>query len=211
MIKSIIFDFDGVILDTVEVKGDSFVELYKNESKEVKKQIKKYHFANLSVSRYIKINYIGNNFLDFDKKKTNSYYLKKFEQIVKKKIKKSNYIYGIKKFIKDNYKNYLFFISSATPQNELYEIVKYKKIHTFFREVLGSPDNKKKHMKKITKKYKLKKKEVLFIGDTKKDLQTAIQSNINFLGIQNKYENFENLNLKVKNFMNFQKKIKLLF
>ena len=45
----------------------------------------------------------------------------------------------------------------------------------------------------------------------KKDLQTAIQSNINFLGIQNKYENFENLNLKVKNFMNFQKKIKLLF
>ena len=59
MIKSIIFDFDGVILDTVEVKGASFVELYKNESKEVKKQIKKYHFANLSVSRYIKINYIN--------------------------------------------------------------------------------------------------------------------------------------------------------
>jgi len=52
---------------------------------------------------------------------------------------------------------------------------------------------------------------VLFIGDTKKDLQTAIQSNINFFGIQNKYENFENFNIKVKNFMNFQKKIKLFF
>ena len=88
MIKSIIFDFDGVILDTVEVKGDSFVELYKNETNEVKKKIKKYHFANLGVSRYKKINYIGNSFLDFDKKKTNSYYLEKFEQIVKKKNKK---------------------------------------------------------------------------------------------------------------------------
>ena len=52
---------------------------------------------------------------------------------------------------------------------------------------------------------------MLFIGDTKKDLQAAIQSNINFFGIQNKYENFENFNIKVKNFMNFQKKIKLFF
>ena len=53
--------------------------------------------------------------------------------------------------------------------------------------------------------------KIIFIGDTKKDLQAAIQSNINFIGIENKYENFENFNIKVKNFISFQKKIKLFF
>ena len=36
MIKSIIFDFDGVILDSVDVKGDSFYELFSNKGKKYK-------------------------------------------------------------------------------------------------------------------------------------------------------------------------------
>ena len=37
MIKSIIFDFDGVILDSNKAKGIAFVELFKNQNNIIKK------------------------------------------------------------------------------------------------------------------------------------------------------------------------------
>ena len=37
MIKSIIFDFDGVILDSNKAKGIAFVELFKNQNNTIKK------------------------------------------------------------------------------------------------------------------------------------------------------------------------------
>ena len=38
-IKAIIFDFDGVLVESVNVKGDAFVALYENESKEIQKKV----------------------------------------------------------------------------------------------------------------------------------------------------------------------------
>ena len=64
MIKSIIFDFDGVILDSVDVKGDSFFELFANKGKKIQKISKEYHYKNLGISRKVKIDYILKNILN---------------------------------------------------------------------------------------------------------------------------------------------------
>ena len=64
MIKTILWDFDGVILDSMKIKGDGFIELFKDNAESELKQIEAYHYENGGVSRFDKIRYFYHNILD---------------------------------------------------------------------------------------------------------------------------------------------------
>ena len=55
MIESVIFDFDGVIADSTNIKTEAFVALYSQYSEETQSQVKSYHIRHSGVSRYKKI------------------------------------------------------------------------------------------------------------------------------------------------------------
>ena len=55
--KLLIFDFDGVIADSVDIKTEAFGELYSEFGEKIVKEVKLYHENNGGVSRYEKINY----------------------------------------------------------------------------------------------------------------------------------------------------------
>ena len=112
-----------------------------------------------------------------------------------------------KKFLKNNYKKYDFFISSATPSHELYDIVK-KKLSKYFINTLGSPNNKFQHIKYILKNYNYNNRELIFIGDTYNDYLAAKSYNIKFIAIRNKYEQFESFKYVIDNFYNFENYLK---
>ena len=57
MIRAILFDFDGVILESVDVKTKAFAELFKDFPEHVD-QIVQYHIDNMGVSRFDKFRYI---------------------------------------------------------------------------------------------------------------------------------------------------------
>ena len=64
MLKGIIFDFDGVIAESVQVKSDAFAELYKPYGTEIVKKVVEHHEANGGMSRYEKIRFYHGSFLD---------------------------------------------------------------------------------------------------------------------------------------------------
>ncbi len=43
MIKTILWDFDGVILDSMKIKGEGFIELFKSFNISDVKILEKYH------------------------------------------------------------------------------------------------------------------------------------------------------------------------
>ena len=57
MIKGIIFDFDGVIAESVHIKSSAFSDLYKSYGEDIVKRVVKHHEANGGMSRYKKIRY----------------------------------------------------------------------------------------------------------------------------------------------------------
>ncbi len=182
-IKAIIFDYDGVIAESVNVKTEAFAELYKPYGEEVVKKVVAHHEANGGISRFEKFKIYHKEYLgqDIDEKKVNEL-AELFSALVLQKVIDSPYVPGAYEFLLKNHKNYNFFISTGTPTQEIEKILRAKNIRQFFIDVYGSPEKKPIHVKKILDKYGYDKKEVVFIGDALTDRDAAKENNIEFIG-----------------------------
>ena len=130
MIKTILWDFDGVILDSMKIKGNGFIELFKDFNVNDIKILEQYHYNNGGVSRFEKIRYFYNAILkkQVSENKINSL-AGKFSKIIQSKIfNKSNLIQDSLLFIKKNYKKYNFHIIVRN----IIKNYKYKKNEVIF-------------------------------------------------------------------------------
>ena len=115
-IKNIFFDFDGVILDSIECKTQSFEAMYLKYGREIASQVKSYHLENGGVSRFEKFKYWHEKHLGIKITKEQLEFLSnEFSAQVVDKVVSSNEIDGSIDFIKKNYKNYRFWIITGTP------------------------------------------------------------------------------------------------
>jgi len=188
MIKAIIFDFDGVIAESVEVKTDAFAELYSAYGKDIIKKVIKYHQENGGVSRFEKIKYYHKEFLNIILKENDIYELAHvFSELVKDRVIDAPYVSGVMDFIKHKFGEYKLFISTGTPTDEIRYILMKRGIDSYFLDVFGSPDIKSKHIKKIIFKHGLNPNEIIFFGDSDTDLQAAEEVGTNFVLVKNDF------------------------
>ena len=66
MLKGIIFDFDGVIAESVEVKTEAFAALYKPYGNEIVEKVVEHNNANGGISRFEKFKLYHKLYLDTD-------------------------------------------------------------------------------------------------------------------------------------------------
>jgi len=180
--KALIFDFDGVIADSISVKTDAFREIYSKYGEKVEAKVVRHHLKNGGMSRYKKIDYYQNNYLG---QKLNQdqliSYCDKFSKLVINKVINAPLVSGIESFLNENYKLYKLFISTGTPEDEIKKIAFEKNLNKFFINIYGSPDNKKDHIEKIFKDYKILYSNMIFIGDSITDYNAAQKMNIKFI------------------------------
>ncbi len=187
-VKAIIFDFDGVIAESVQVKTDAFSELYSSYGKNVVEKIIKHHEANGGISRFEKIKYYHKTFINIVLTEREIKALaERFSELVVNKVIEAPYIPGSLEFIDRNYEKYKQFISTGTPTEEIKQILIAKKINHYFTGVFGSPEKKINHINQILSTYNLKSNEVIFIGDSNTDLEAAKKTNICFILVKNKF------------------------
>ena len=152
-LKGIIFDYDGVISESIKVKSDAFAKLYSKYNQNIIDKIVCHHNEHGGMSRFKKIKYYHNNFLNQDISKKNIDLLaEKFSRIVVKDVIQSPYVNGVIDFIKKNTKRYKLFISTGTPQNEINKILSIQGLNIFFDSIYGSPDSKIQHISYIKNK-----------------------------------------------------------
>ena len=112
-IKAVFFDFDGVILDSNDARTEGFRELFRDYNEEIIDKIVKHHIYNGGMSRYEKIKYYFENYINenLSEEKFNLY-CNNYGLIVKDEVLKCSFIDGILEFI-ERYNELDLFIISA--------------------------------------------------------------------------------------------------
>jgi phosphoglycolate phosphatase-like HAD superfamily hydrolase len=183
MIKVIIFDFDGVLVESVDVKTRAFAKLFEEYGPDVVKEVTDYHITNGGVSRFEKIKYYYSHILKkpLDKSRLDKL-CNQFASIVIEQVVSAPPVEGADLFLSQNYKNLDFYIVSGTPQDEIRTILKRRQMDCYFKGVYGSPAEKHFLIRDILDNIKIERRLALFVGDTMTDYNAALANEVNFIG-----------------------------
>ena len=183
MIKAIIFDFDGVLVESVNVKTRAFAKMFEDKGEEVVRQVTSFHLKNGGMTRDKKIMFYYNEILmcPLSDEKLEEL-CDTFSRLVVDEVIRSPYVEGAKEFLEKFYSEIDFYVASGTPEQELREIVKRRGMSLFFKGVFGSPVQKGEIAKMILKQNGYNSKEVVYVGDSIADLRGAIESGTRFIG-----------------------------
>ena len=187
MVKTILWDFDGVILDSMKVRDWGFEEIFKDYDQELINQLIVFHNENGGLSRYVKIRYFFEEILRKSIKNEEVLdYAKKFSILMRKElINPNNLILDSVKFIKNNYQNYNFDIVSGSDQEELRFLCNQLKINKYFNSINGSPTPKNILVKNVINSNDYLLSETCLIGDSINDYEAAKENGILFLAYNN--------------------------
>lgn len=187
MIKNIIFDFDGVILDSVPTKTEGFKKLFQNFSTDEVNKLVLYHELNGGKSRYVKIKYFFNELLHKDISEQEILeYANKYSEITKEELTNPKYIIeDTLNFIKTNHKKYEMHIASGGDEEDLKYICEKLDLTKYFLSINGSPKIKSEIVKDILLDNRYDINETILIGDSVNDFDSAKDNGIDFFAYNN--------------------------
>tara|TARA_B100000900_G_scaffold101383_1_gene83996 strand:- start:19462 stop:20148 length:687 start_codon:yes stop_codon:yes gene_type:complete len=180
-----IFDFDGVICNSVNIKTDAFFDLYSTFGPKIADQVKSHHIENGGMSRYEKISLYHKEFLNVSPSAEDiNEFANNFSELVFKKVVSAELVDGVLSFLdllRNNGK--ICAINSATPEYEIRKIIKEKDLDKYFFKVFGSPNTKSENLIKIINSTDFNKEETIFFGDAVNDLHAALKEKVDFIGV----------------------------
>lgn len=181
-VRAVVFDFDGVILESADVKTEAFCELYAEHGPDVVARVRAHHLDNLGISRFKKFAWIADNILRSPLAADDSARLgEQFSKLALAKVLAAPFVEGALVALRTLAKRYPLFIASGTPQSELELIVERRDLRHLFREVHGTPREKPAILTDICERFQFAPHEVLFIGDGSSDHEAAIATRVAFL------------------------------
>lgn len=185
--KTILWDFDGVILDSMEVRDFGFKEIFKSFDKDQVNQFIDYHRVNGGLSRYVKIRYFFETIIQtpITEHQANMYAIK-FSNIMRKELTDpKNLIDDSVEFIKKNHSKYNFHIVSGSDQEELRFLCRELRLVPYFISIHGSPTAKNILVEQLLSSCGYLNNETCLIGDSINDFDAALANGIAFYGYNN--------------------------
>jgi phosphoglycolate phosphatase-like HAD superfamily hydrolase len=181
MPKAVIFDFDGVILESGDIKTEAFLELFADYP-EHRNAIRQYHLENIGISRYRKFEWIHSELLGRALDHQESSRLgKAFSDIALGKILTCSCVPGALECLETLSARLPLFVASGTPQEELDFIVERRGLTRFFTGVFGTPRTKTEIIRHLLAGLGLSPDDVVFVGDGLSDYQAASETGVRFI------------------------------
>ena len=199
-IKTIFWDFDGVLMDSNAIRDVGFERVLSEFPKEQVDQLLAFHQANGGLSRYVKFRYF---FEEIRKQPITDdeilVWAERFSLIMKELLVNPKLLVDeTLNFVKENQGKYIMHITSGSDQNELRYLCQSMEIDHLFTSIHGSPKPKKEWVKELIEAHGYIKEECVLIGDSYNDYNAAAENNIFFKAYNN--DSIQHLTNKIIHF-----------
>lgn len=182
--EAVLFDFDGVIIDSMGIKTEAFRQMFAPYGNKIVNKVIEYHLKNGGISRQKKFKHFYKNYISEDLSNDDLNELCNiFSTLVLDKVLEAPWIPGAKEFLDAHYNENTFYLISGIPQEELDFIVDKRDLRKYFKLVLGSPKSKVENIKDVIGRNYYNHTKLLYIGDSISDWSESQDVGINFLGL----------------------------
>lgn len=181
--RAVIFDFDGVLVESADIKTAAFRELYRPHGEAVLAAALAHHRANGGISRRQKIRHVHATALGIrlDRDALDAL-CARFSGLVEDAVVAAPMVDGAADFVARHRGRLPLFIVSGTPHDELLRIVARRRMADGFAAIYGSPPEKPPTITRILVEHALAPADVVFIGDARTDYEAARATGLRFIG-----------------------------
>lgn len=189
MPKILVFDFDGVLVDSNEMKYQAWLELFpenKNFMREVLAVM--YHNTRFTILRHV---FQTQGISGEEMEQKIQEYAAKYNAIVQQDILRLGLIPGVYEALKTVSRKCRLYINSGTMEGPLRESVRDLGISHFFAEIFGAPRTKYENLARVMHQEQVSALDVVMIGDGEPDYQAARRYNMYFIGVANAWNKWQ--------------------
>lgn len=179
---NIIFDFDGVMVDSNMIRAAGFRDLYPDGPVAARAIFNEFIEENPGLSRYRKIRHYHEQILGQPvSDATVEADAARYSEIVLDRVAVSDEIAGAEAFLADHVAAYRMALVSASDQTELRQICERRGISKYFTTILGSPTEKAVNIASVIADSGWRTTETVYVGDSSHDRIAARSADIDFI------------------------------
>lgn len=184
-IKTIVFDFDGVIADSKAVKRDAWRKVFSDRSPEDSELLGREVDARKG-DRYDilrrTLTQLGIHGEELDRQVNR--YADRYNELVQSGIKERGLFPGVPEMLGRLSEQYPLYVNTATPDDAIRATLVMFGLGGYFCGVFGSVSGSKSdNLRRIARQLNLRPSQVLMVGDEERDRDAALEVGAQFLGI----------------------------
>jgi phosphoglycolate phosphatase-like HAD superfamily hydrolase len=181
---AVILDFDGVVVESVELKVQAFLTMYAHESPEKQQAILEHQRAHGGVTRRLK-------FAHFERElfgrpgdtATLDRLAAGYAKLVHGAVLACPFIRGAIDFLDTAHGRTDLHVVSGTPEEELLDIIERRGLARYFKSIHGAPKTKPEAFRLILDVHRYPHDEVIAVGDATTEYDAAVALQMPFIGI----------------------------
>lgn len=183
-VRCLVFDCDGVLLDSVPVKTRAFARLAEPFGAEARDRFVMYHTVHGGVSRSLKFAWFFREILGREiTPEESARWGELFAKYALDEVRRCVMIPGARQSL-EKWRGILpMYVCSGAPQDELRLVLRERDLEGYFKGIYGYPPTKEKILASIVKLTGLPSDEILMIGDAPTDRDAAEYAGTLFYGI----------------------------
>lgn len=180
-LKNILFDFDGVLVNSLDIKTNAFYDMYLPYGEDVAEFVKEFHLQNGGVSRFEKFRLYHKKCLGIDiDDQTMNDLVADFSARVLEGVINCDEVQGAEAFLKKYAQKLNCFIITGTPTTEIAKILKGRNWDSYFVAAMGSPEKKTHWVSELIAKDSVSSVDSIFVGDAMADFEASVHGQMPF-------------------------------